>query len=207
MFFASMEKGKVAETAPLLHNYALAYALGWASSPYYHERQIPQYREHLQALNTQGIYIYPAIPLEVSHRLMQYNTIDETFVLKKEKNIGYPNWGYIKCIRPGARFRTYILSHDELNLPRQIRLGKWMSAASLHPKKVSIQPSQSKSSSHALNVQDLKELPSYFSALYNLLPTRLVQEVGWNEPVAGYLLKDEEKDKQLFLPEAGFWWR
>ena len=35
LFFSSMEKGKVAETAPLIHNYALAYALSWAISPYY----------------------------------------------------------------------------------------------------------------------------------------------------------------------------
>ncbi len=33
LFFASMEKGKVAETAPLIHKYALAYALSSAISP------------------------------------------------------------------------------------------------------------------------------------------------------------------------------
>ena len=106
LFFASMEKGKVAETAPLIHNYALAYALSWAISPYYQEQQAPGYEKQLQPLNEEGIYIFPASPLKVTHRLMQYNTTPEALWMVRHQSLGYPNWGFIKCLRPGSRFET-----------------------------------------------------------------------------------------------------
>ncbi|MEW9033540.1 MAG: type I-D CRISPR-associated protein Cas5/Csc1, partial [Planifilum fimeticola] len=88
LFFSSMEKGKVAETAPLLHNYALAYALSWAISPYYQEKQAPGYEKQLKPLNEEGIYIFPASPLEVTHRLMQYNTTPEPLWMMRPQSLG-----------------------------------------------------------------------------------------------------------------------
>ncbi|SHF37603.1 CRISPR type I-D/CYANO-associated protein Csc1 [Seinonella peptonophila] len=81
------------ETAPLLHNYALAYAFGFVASPYFHERQAPLYDHHLQPLNESGVYLYPAIAKQTTYRLMQYNTTTELFSMQREQSLGFPNWG------------------------------------------------------------------------------------------------------------------
>jgi CRISPR-associated protein Csc1 len=203
LFFASSEKGKVAETAPLLHNYALAFALGLVSSPYYYENQAPQYKELLQPLNQAGIYIFPAVPEQVSHRLMQYNTTDESFLMTRVQSMGYPNWGYIKCIRPGSTFTTYLLSHEPVEIPKRIRLGKWMSQVALDVTELALSQTNAIHTPHLVNIQDVDILPNYFSHLYNLLPTRLVKEAEWKEPIAGYQV--EYMDQRLFLPECAFW--
>lgn len=199
LFFSSMEKGKVAETAPLLHNYALAYAMSWVVSPYYYEYQSPEYGRHLQPLNEQGTYIFPAAPLEVSHRLMQYNTTPESFLMTRAQSLGYPNWGFIKCIRPGSRFETYALSHHPLVFPRRIRLGKWMSQARLEVEEIVPEPGKGKRCASMINVQDLQKIPAYFTSMYNVLPTRLVRGAEWEQDVDGYRVG------KRFLPEAVFW--
>ncbi|MEW9033981.1 MAG: type I-D CRISPR-associated protein Cas5/Csc1, partial [Planifilum fimeticola] len=116
-------------------------------------------------------------------------------------SLGYPNWGFIKCIRPGSRFETYALSHNPLSFPPLIRLGKWMSQARLKVEEVAIERGTGKSSPIMVNVQDLPLLPVSFTSMYNLLPTRLVKEAEWEEAVEGYRV-----DK-VFLPESAFWWR
>lgn len=209
LFFSSMEKGKVAETAPLLHNYALAYAMGWVDSAYHHEAQAPAYDRELHPVNTQGIYVYPAVTVQVTHRLMQYNTTDESFLMTRAQSMGVPNWGFIKCIRPGSVFQTYVLSQEPIQIPSRIRLGKWMSQASLQVEEVSLAKTTNKHSPHLVNIQDISALPAYFSAMYNLLPTRLVQGAEWEEEVTGYevAFPVSEQTKKTFLPEAAFWWR
>lgn len=199
LFFSSQEKGKVAETAPLLHNYAFAYALGWSTSPYYHPKQAPAYADQLRPLNEAGLYIFPAAPLKVSHCLMQYNTTSEAFLMTREQSMGFPNWGYIKCIRPGSRFETYVLSHHPISFPKRIRLGKWMSLARLEVQEEALERGAGSRCGHLVNVQDLSSLPTYFTSLYNVLPTRLVKGAEWSEAIQGYRVGD------LFLPEASFW--
>ncbi|MBS7531169.1 type I-D CRISPR-associated protein Cas5/Csc1 [Hazenella sp. IB182353] len=202
LFFASMEKGKVTETSPLIHNYALAYALGWTTSPYFHSKQSPAYRQQLEPLNDKGHYIYPAVPIQFTHTLMQYNTTEETFSMVREKSLGFPNWGFIKCIRPGSQFYTYALSASPLSLPGRFRLGKWMSQAQLTIEEIAIQKSKKKNSPHLLNVWDLKVIPQYFGSLFNLLPSRLVKNAEWDSPIAGYTVSDGDSD--IFLPACQF---
>jgi CRISPR-associated protein Csc1 len=201
LFFSSTEKGKVAETAPLLHNYALAYALSWVASPYYYEVQAPEYANHLQPLNEEGVYIFPAAPVDVTHRLMQYNTTPEPFLMTRAQSLGYPNWGFIKCIRPGSRFETYALSQKPLAFPRRIRLGKWMSQARLDVEEMVLEHGKGKRCTAMINVQDLPKIPTFFTSMYNVLPTRLILGAEWEEEVEGYRVG------KVFLPEAAFWWR
>jgi CRISPR-associated protein Csc1 len=205
LFFASMEKGKVAETASLLHNYALAYAMGWVDSLYFNEMQSPQYEQQLQPMNEQGVYVYPAVPVHISHRMMQYNTTDEAFLMKRTQSMGYPNWGFIKCIRPGSTFETYILSHDPIQIPSKIRLGKWMSLASITMQEVSLTKKKGNACPHMVNIQDIACLPVYFSAMYNILPTRLVQGVEWDQQLDGYQISYGDH-QNVWVPESAFWW-
>ena len=60
LYFATREMGRLYETEPVVHNYALTYALGLAQSPYHTPEQIPQYAEDLGPLNEAGIYVTPA---------------------------------------------------------------------------------------------------------------------------------------------------
>lgn len=58
-FFSSQEISNYYQTAPLIGNYALAYALGLCRAPYFNDGRI-HYREHLGELNERGIYVTPA---------------------------------------------------------------------------------------------------------------------------------------------------
>jgi CRISPR-associated protein Csc1 len=80
-FFASREINDLYLTEPLVGNYALAYALGFAKSPYYNQGEI-YYYEHFTDLNKQSIYITPAtIPKvqEPKFSFSQFNSVPDTY--------------------------------------------------------------------------------------------------------------------------------
>ncbi|MGZ6368263.1 MAG: type I-D CRISPR-associated protein Cas5/Csc1 [Ktedonobacteraceae bacterium] len=129
LFFATTERGKVAETGPFLHNYALTYALGWATSPWHNEVQKPHYREELAQV--ERCYVTPATLVRGSYLTTQYNTMSESYALSRGGSTGYPDWGFIKCFRPGAKFRFYVISAEVMQFPQYIRLGKFMSKSIL----------------------------------------------------------------------------
>ncbi|MFM5956386.1 MAG: type I-D CRISPR-associated protein Cas5/Csc1, partial [Dolichospermum sp.] len=50
LYYATREIGRLYESEPVIHNYALCYALGLVNSDsyrYFCSEQIPQYQEHL----------------------------------------------------------------------------------------------------------------------------------------------------------------
>lgn len=70
LYYATREIGRLYETEPIIHNYALCYALGLVDSKiysttvaeehsyrYFCPEQVPKYEEHLTPLNQQGIYV------------------------------------------------------------------------------------------------------------------------------------------------------
>lgn len=62
-FFSSREISNTYYTEPLLGNYALAYAFGLVTAPYFNQAEI-HYTQDLAALNEQEIYITPGTLLE-----------------------------------------------------------------------------------------------------------------------------------------------
>lgn len=147
VFFATVERGKVYETGAFIHNYALAYALKLAAAPYAQRQQKPHYAEELADLNQCGVYLTPAHPhpTRLFYRLMQWNTIQETYGFgKKAQSIGYPDWGFARVLRPGSTFEFYVMVADAAHTPPSpvfrdllaghaghIRLGKFMAKARL----------------------------------------------------------------------------
>ncbi len=130
LFYASREMGRLYETEKYLHNYGLTYALGLAKSPYTNTMQVPHYQEDLSALNEQGVYVTPAHPLQCSFAF-------HTF---KMANVNYYNFtpqistnqvvfGRAKELAPDSTFEFFVLSIAPIQLPRWIRLGKWMAKA------------------------------------------------------------------------------
>ncbi|MBD2153173.1 type I-D CRISPR-associated protein Cas5/Csc1 [Leptolyngbya sp. FACHB-16] len=83
IFFASRELSDTYYTEGTIGNYALAYALGWARSPYYltgNDTGRPKYLEDLTPLANQG-YILPAWPLEgkPSFRFERFNALSDPY--------------------------------------------------------------------------------------------------------------------------------
>lgn len=79
LYFASREIGRLYETERTIHNYALCYALGLASSQYFTREQKPTYRQDLSALNERGIYVTPARDLFVDFMLNTWKYGDDYY--------------------------------------------------------------------------------------------------------------------------------
>jgi CRISPR-associated protein Csc1 len=206
LFFATTERGRVAETGPFLHNYALTYALGWATSPWHNEVQKPHYREELARVGKR--YVTPATLVRGSYVITQYNTMSESYALGKGRSIGYPDWGFIKCFRPGSTFRFYVLSAEEVLLPHYLRLGKFMAKAEVRPvlatdvKRHPTSFNQAEVKRHRiihplLTWNDLPPSgrPVVYDILANALPSRLIEHAvftGIEGPYLAATFADEQ---------------
>jgi CRISPR-associated protein Csc1 len=176
LFFASTERGKVAETSPFVHNYALTYALSWVQTAWHNEQQKARYHVDLPSIRHR--YITPAKLMRGASIVMQYNTLSEQLKFEKQRSIGYPDWGFIKCFKPGALFRAYVISSGTESFPRYIRLGKFMAKT-----KIDVVEARSVSEkdgnftvSHLLNWSDLRKKPVAFNVRAMSLPTRLISQ-------------------------------
>ncbi len=145
LYFATREIGRLYETEPVIHNYALCYALGLVDSAiyattvaeedsyrYFCPEQVPKYEQHLTALNQQGIYVTPARSIFHSSTLNTWKYANNNYHVemeKTQKNI--PSFGRTKEIAPESKFEFFIISEKPLKLAKWIRLGKWMSKASV----------------------------------------------------------------------------
>ena len=145
LYYATREIGRLYETEPVLHNYALCYALGLVDSQqfstvlpeeqayrYFCSEQVPMYEAHLTPLNERGIYITPARAVKHTTVLNTWKYANNNYHVdmeKTKKNI--PSFGRAKEIAPESQFEFFAFSNRPLTLPRWIRLGKWMSKAQL----------------------------------------------------------------------------
>jgi CRISPR-associated protein Csc1 len=78
-FFSSQEISNYYQTAPLIGNYALAYALGLCQSPYFNNGSI-RYQEDLASVNEQGVYVTPAtLTATPRFQLAQFNAQPDAY--------------------------------------------------------------------------------------------------------------------------------
>ena len=145
VYYATREIGRLYETEPVIHNYALCYALGLVDSElysttvpeehsyrYFCPEQVPKYEEHLTPLNQQSIYVTPARSISHAAILNTWKYANNNYHVemeKTQKNI--PSFGRAKEIAPESQFEFFVISQKEIKLPKWIRLGKWMSKAEL----------------------------------------------------------------------------
>lgn len=130
LFYATREAGRLYETGRYLHNYALTYALGLATAPYFQPQQVPRYAEELEPLNQQGIYVTPARGVFVRYQLNTFKFADNAYHAKSEKvSRNLPSYGRAKEVAVGSQFEFAVLSPEPLELPRWIRMGLWRSKA------------------------------------------------------------------------------
>ena len=176
LFFASTERGKVAETSPFVHNYALTYALGWVQTVWHNEQQKARYRDDLMPVLNH--YITPARLVRGVSIVMQYNTLSEQLKVEKQRSVGYPDWGFIKCFKPSTLFRAYVISSESEVFPRYIRLGKFIAKTKLDvvtARQISRKEGDYRVT-HLLNWSDLQRKPVAFNVQVTSLPTRLINQ-------------------------------
>ena len=133
LYYATREVGRLYETGRCLHNYALTYALGLASAPYFHAQQIPHYRIDLEPLNVRGIYVTPARGVEIQYVLNTFKYASNLYHVEMEKSSrNTPSFGRAKEVAVGSVFEFAVLSGEErLQLPHWVRLGLWRSKTAL----------------------------------------------------------------------------
>ncbi|MEH1848165.1 MAG: type I-D CRISPR-associated protein Cas5/Csc1 [Nostoc sp.] len=194
LYYATREIGRLYETEPIIHNYALCYALGLVDNQiysttvaeehsyrYFCPEQVPKYEEHLTPLNQQNIYVTPARSLNHSSILNTWKYANNNYHVemeKTQKNI--PSFGRAKEIAAESTFEFFIISQKELKLPKWIRLGKWMSKA-----EVTVEPLPKLkitegifTCTHPLNPLDIMFTNQVISYdVVNMPPVSLIQNV------------------------------
>lgn len=202
LYFASREIGRLYETERVIHNYALCYALGLVSSPYFIRQQTPNYRQDLAALNERGIYVTPARPLAVDFMLNTWKYASNHYHVKMEKaQTNTPGFGRVKELAVESRFRFYVISRGEDYQPRRwIRLGKWMSKARLSCERIAVQIKTGEFEvTHPLNPLDV--FAAYTVTLCDLINMPPVSLIT-NARMAGeYLIISSDGQPEIYLPK------
>jgi CRISPR-associated protein Csc1 len=177
LYYATREVGRLYETARCIHNYALTYALGLASAPYFQAQQVPRYLEELTPLNERGIYVTPAKDVDIRYNLTTFKYASNLYHVEMEKSSrNTPSFGRAKEISVGSTFEFAIFSKAEpVQLPHWIRLGLWRSKASLTWEEISDGKLRKGpyTSSLPLNPLDVPEQPQVFDLL-SMPPVSLV---------------------------------
>lgn len=134
LWFSSFEISKTAATLPLIHNYALSYALSGYSYGVYAVGKPPRYTEDLDAMPA---YATPARPQEPAARTrFTQNAVNSRSLRTDDAPrgsnspaIGWrlvldPVWcnGASESNLPGFAF--YLFTHDDFRPPAVVRLGK-----------------------------------------------------------------------------------
>lgn len=205
IFFASRELSDTYLTEGLIGNYALAYALGWAQSPWRlwgKQAGTPTYEQDLQPLAGTD-YILPAWPTApVKYRFERFNALSDAYWFMMTNNrvatareelsaikagekpgsfrpSNFPQSGRLRLLERGQTFETIVFSEREL--PAYIRVGKFNS-------KVKVQIQSSHKVTHvtpgeftfkgALNPADIPENTRLLSYnMVNMPPVPILQQV------------------------------
>ncbi len=211
IFFASRELSDTYYTEGVIGNYALAYALGWARSPYRlqgKETGKPRYFEDLTPLRGQH-YILPAWSVNQgpSFRFERFNALSDSYWYAMTNNrvataredlplnrtgkkpntyrpSNFPQTGRLRMIERGNRFQTLVFGEGEL--PEYIRGGKFTSKVRLEvsdPRPVEWLPPDCYSCNTYLNAADL---PPQFDLLrfdvISIPPAPLLKNLQFRGP-------------------------
>jgi len=176
VYFATREVGRLYQTEAYLHNYALTYALGLATSSYHDATHVPHYQQDLEPLNARGIYVTPAKPLEVQHVGHTYKWADVRYHVKEEKvDKNIPTYGKVRELAPESVFEAFVLSQTPLRLPRWIRLGKWSGKALVETHEVPFEVKEGDYIvEHPLNPLDAPRSPTIYD-LIHMPPVPLIE--------------------------------
>jgi len=128
LWFSSSEWGGDNETIPVLHGYALSFALS-GRERVVSAGGVPSYDQDLEAID---VYCTPgrliARPSSRQRGVFTFNSVDNPTQLTQALRIGEkvndPKFGKRQVLLPGLRFELVAFTRREAVLPRVFRLGK-----------------------------------------------------------------------------------
>lgn len=206
LFYETRTLGRLYETGRLLHNIALAYALGFAQTPYHHAVDAPNYREELAILNVAGVYITPAGGENIQYVVNTFKLGDErNAVFMERSNANLPTYGRAKEIAVNSKFRFGVLSENSLEskFPKWIRMGLWMSKARLEVTEIALNETGADERTVSLYPLNPNDLPASAELkLFDLVSMRpsslvenaLIQADSW------WKGKDPNTERDFYLP-------
>jgi CRISPR-associated protein Csc1 len=204
LFFATARRGFVEETGDFIHNYSLTYALGWAKSEWYTDKQKPRYDEQLSAIK--NVYVTPARLLDGYYATMPYNRFEtENYSSIHNSEPVKTGYGIIKCFRSGSIFRFYIIAGFHIEIIKFIRLGRLMAKAEVmkyhHTEGEII---RGDFTTHVLlNWSDMAVRPIICDVIVYALPGRLIKNARFIE--TQYVDVTFPNDEKVKLPlEMGY---
>jgi len=131
LWFSSTEISKVSTTIPVIHNFALSYALNQFSYAIFIGNS-PRYEEDIKV--NFKCYTTPAISLASRRETFTYNALNDLKQTPGQTKINSPNFGYKTVVVPNYiseknkgslyAFKFYVFSWEDFSLPTVIRLGK-----------------------------------------------------------------------------------
>lgn len=131
LWFSSFEIARTTRTAPIVHNFALSYAISGYTYGIY-RGSLPAYDTDLAAMNVYTTPARPAAPHRVNWTRFTQNAIDSrTSQTKGPEKINSPVLGWRVVLNPCSTgdsdecgFKFYAFVRSEFTLPNVIRLGK-----------------------------------------------------------------------------------
>jgi CRISPR type I-D-associated protein Csc1 len=130
LWFASLEWGNDNETSPMIHGYALSFALSGQERAFA-IGGVPSYEEDLLALD---VYATPARLVDERRSrglraVLTFNSIDGPTLLTSVPRIAEgkandPKFGRRQVLLPGLRFEFVAFTRGSAVIPRVFRLGK-----------------------------------------------------------------------------------
>ena len=132
LWFSSSEISKISTTIPVIHNYALSYALNQFSYAIFFGNA-PRYEEDLKQFKC---YATPSISIGSLREKITYNALDDKKLTTGDSTnkINSPNYGWKYVIVPNyfsennkenlSSFRFVVFTFNGYSLPSVIRLGK-----------------------------------------------------------------------------------
>ena len=170
LWFSSNEISKVSTTLPILHNYALCYALSQRSYRTF-VGSTPKYAEDAEGeFGAMPLYATPAFASQVQRTTITFNAVDAlTLTTGDSKTINTPNMGkrvYLNLLwelrdaeKPQLGYEFYVFTFDDYRLPRVFRLGKKGSPVRVRWEELSnavaVFRDQSQRPSHVVNPLDV----------------------------------------------------
>nr|WP_318732888.1 type I-D CRISPR-associated protein Cas5/Csc1 [Roseofilum sp. Belize Diploria] len=219
LYFATREIGRLYETEPIIHNYALCYALGLVDNPqyattvnetesyrYFCRYQVPQYEEHLTPLNQQGLYVTPAYPVHYQTVLTTWKYANNNYHVEMQKTAkNWPSFGRNKEVAPESKFECFAISSQKIRFPKWIRLGKWLSKAevtcnNLQEVKASVSEQEFfyRNALNPLDVMFSHQVISY--DVINMPPVSLIRNVHLRGSYYQIDIQDDSRRLRLKLP-------
>lgn len=185
---AAREVGRLVETGSYISNTSLYYALGISKSQYAETRGKPDYIN--QTKDEKDIYVAPAKPVNQTKYTNLLTTVSgnkyaELNLSAQDSNneiagMNFPKKGTEKVVVSENRFETFILSEEEIDLPRYFRLGKKRGKCSLMAEEMKVDEKYGEfTTSHPIGAYDTEMNPKGDLLTRKIRPAPLILQARY----------------------------